>query len=78
MKTIRIIGEDDTTRQSCELEALQFALATMGYRASLAQAERLWDMYSDSMCAGWMNIPDHDDEIVNCIRPYFEVESEGE
>ncbi len=37
------------------------------------QANDMWELYSDSMCAGWMGLPESgDDLIVAVLRPYFQ------
>jgi hypothetical protein len=38
-------------------------LAAMGYEISLVDAHRAWEDYSNGMCAGWMNLPEDDDQL---------------
>lgn len=38
-----------------------------GFTLSLPQAERAWLLFSDSMAAGWMNLPESDDELWEII-----------
>lgn len=33
------------------------------YMVSLATAEWIWQQYSDSKCAGWLSLPDDDEEL---------------
>lgn len=39
-----------------------------GYTISLKQAEAAWEAYSDSMAAGWMRLPEDDEELWNILR----------
>lgn len=56
-----------------DVKRIQQVLADKGYEASPAECEALWNMYSDSMCAGWMVISEESDEyIFNCISGYIE------
>lgn len=34
-----------------------------GIILSLKEAEEIWEEYSDSMAAGWMNLPEDDKEL---------------
>ena len=46
---------------------IQRILRDRGYNATLKQCEELWEDYSDSMCAGWMNLNDSDSNVYNNI-----------
>lgn len=35
-----------------------------------SEAEELWDMYSDDLCAQWLGLPDNDEEIFNILIEY--------
>ena len=67
MKKIEI----NTARYPRDVERIQKCLANKGYEATLGECESLWDKYSESMCAGWMNLPDTDDDIFRCINSYI-------
>lgn len=43
------------------------ALRDAEIRVSLYDAFYAWDTYSDSMCAGWMRLPETDEEIVTTL-----------
>lgn len=43
---------------------IQRALRNAGYEVSLSEAYRMWDERSDDWCAGWLNLPDTDEEII--------------
>ena len=47
-------------------------LADRGYICDSEQAEELWGNYSDSMAAGWMNLPPEDERVFKCIEPYID------
>jgi len=36
-----------------------------GITMTLQQAEKIWDDYSESMCAGWMTLPELEDGYPN-------------
>lgn len=47
-------------------------LLDRGYDVSLSDCEKLWEKYSDSMCAGWMTLDGESDEsIYNHVSYYF-------
>ena len=51
-----------------DVERIKRILLERGYRATCKQCEELWDAYSDSMCAGWMNLGDDDEDVFNNIK----------
>ena len=68
MKDIEI----NITRYQSDCKRIQNILEKNGYRASLEDCEKLWDKYSDSMCAGWIILPDDDEDVYSNIRMYIE------
>ena len=36
-------------------------------------AQRLWCNYSEDMCAGWLNLPDYDDDIYKILIQYAKM-----
>jgi hypothetical protein len=57
-------------RSDCEI--IQRVLITNGYlNTGLNDALRLWSEYSDSYCAGWLVLPDNDEDIFNSIKRYI-------
>ena len=38
-----------------------------GYHISKVDARRAWKSYSDMMCAGWMILPEDDDEVFQTV-----------
>lgn len=55
-----------------DVKRIQQVLRDRGYDASLFECEMLWSKYSDSMAAGWMILPDSDNEVFDCISYYIE------
>lgn len=56
-----ITGGDVRYREDCE-RIVRISMMH-GYNITLGQAEQVWDDYSDSMAAGWMNLPESDEEV---------------
>ena len=54
-----------------DTKRIQRILLDKGYEATLSDCERLWQLYSESMAAGWMGLPSKDDEVFRCIEEYF-------
>ena len=48
------------------------ALLDVGYVITPYEAEMLWSTYSDRVDAGWLFLPDTDEEIVAAVRTYLE------
>jgi hypothetical protein len=71
LKTIKIKEynrdfHEDTIR-------IQRLLIDKGYYAENSQCRRLWELYSENeYAAGWIGLPKTDEELYDCIRPYFE------
>ena len=75
MNRIRIVGHA-AVRHPNDCQRIVSALASAGYDCTIEQAEMLWDCYSDGLAAGWIFLPDEDERIVDCVRPYFvEIET---
>ncbi len=57
-------------REDCE--KIKAALFKNGYvNAGLSDACWLWSEYSDSYAAGWLGLPDTDEEIFECVKNYI-------
>lgn len=50
-----------------DVERIVKVLADRGYKCSPGDAAILWDRYSDSMAAGWMMLPQDDEDVFGCI-----------
>jgi len=53
-------------------------LAARGYTIDRAAARVLWQNYSDSMAAGWMQLPDDDEVLLWLVLTNGEVVDEPE
>lgn len=52
-----------THRHLHDVERIQQVCEQNGYEADLEACAFLWDEYSDSMCAGWLGLPDDNEEL---------------
>jgi len=57
---------------------MQRLLAENGYSSDASDCDKLWREYSDSMAAGWLYLPETDDELWSIIWPYVEKELEND
>lgn len=70
MKEIEIVSEHGQ-RYIDDIRRIKNILLHRGYNATLTNSEQLWDRYSDSMAAGWMTLPENDEEVFECISYYI-------
>lgn len=57
-------------REDCE--RIKAVLIAKGFiNAGLNDAVWLWGEYSDSYAAGWLGLPDEDEEIYDCVKSYI-------
>ena len=57
-------------REDCE--KIKAALVNNGYaNAGLSDAVFLWSDYSDTYAAGWLGLPDTEEEIFDCVKDYI-------
>lgn len=54
-----------------DVRRIQIILLSNEIEATLKQCEELWNMYSESISAGWMNLPEDDDEVFSRIESYI-------
>lgn len=70
---MRRINQKDEPRSEHEryhwsdCERIQSALLNYGIEASINECYDVWDEYSDKRAAGWLCLPDSDDDI------YYEI-----
>jgi hypothetical protein len=50
-----------------DVKRIQKVLFDNGYSATANQCVVLWERYSESMAAGWMNLPEKDEDIFEYI-----------
>lgn len=49
------------------------AAARLGYHINGHVAEVAWERYSDSMAAGWMSVPESDEDTLAILLAYCDV-----
>lgn len=54
-----------------DIDRIVKIFADRGYEISHTDAVLAWEQFSDSMCAGWMNLGS-DDEVFGDVFYYFE------
>lgn len=69
-------GDDELNeygqRHKGDAEIIRNVLVKKGYiNAGLNDAIHLWCEYSDSYAAGWLGLPDDEEDIWNCIKDYI-------
>ena len=61
-------------RHQSDVERLQRVMLANGYDADLQSAAGIWEEYSDDYAAGWMGMPDDDNELWQIIQLRVEEE----
>lgn len=71
---MKIVLKHSNEHCSEDVTVIQAALINSGYECNRRQAEQLWEEYSNSLCAGWINLPDYRDEdaIFRSLEPFIE------
>ena len=49
------------------------ALDKLGAELTLIEAQLVWTVYSEEMCAGWLYLPNSDNEIAEIMSSYITV-----
>lgn len=57
-----------------DIDRIVKIFADRGYEISHQDAVRAWESFSDSMCAGWMNLGEDDEVFQDCFSYFKEVE----
>lgn len=55
-----------------DIDRIVKIFADRGYEITHEEAVRAWECVSESLCAGWLNLGDDDDEIFRDAFYYFE------
>lgn len=50
-----------------DCQRIQKILLAKGYEVSLHECEDMWESHSESYCAGWLILPDDDNEILESL-----------
>lgn len=57
-----------------DTDRIMTACKENGIELTRKEAIEYWSRYSDMLSAGWLILPDSNEEIFNCIKPYIEEE----
>jgi hypothetical protein len=57
-----------THRHHSDVERLQRVMLQNGYEADYNDAANIWDDYSDAYAAGWLGMPEDDNELWDEIK----------
>lgn len=72
MRKLKVLAK--RVRHPEDARRIADAMLAAGYEVTLYDAEWMWGEYSESFAASFLGLPDDDAEIVELLRPYFEVE----
>ena len=50
-----------------DCKRIQKLLFGRGYEISLHECEDMWESYSERSCAGWLFLPENDEEIIEAL-----------
>lgn len=65
-------------RHASDVERIQRVALSHGVLLGWMDAYSLWDNHSDSYAAGWLFLPDNDDELWNTIKYEIQDTPNGE
>ena len=51
-----------------DVKRIQQVLLDNNYSSTLNDCANLWEDYSDSMCAGWLHLPQDDEELFEILE----------
>lgn len=71
MKRLKI-KTNDPIRYPEDVERIGRILFFEGYWSTPEECQQLWEMYSESVCAGWLILPDDDAKVFDAVRPYID------
>jgi hypothetical protein len=75
MKKLQLKQTDHQFEYSSDVERIVRIFADRGYEITTTDAAHAWELYSDSMAAGWMCLDDEDQYVFENAFYYFkEVE----
>jgi hypothetical protein len=63
-------------RHHSDVERLQRVMLQNGYEADYDSAAGIWEDYSDDYAAGWLGMPEEDDELWQRIEDRVEREAQ--
>lgn len=66
------LDEDFQHRHKSDCERIQKLLLELGYSSTLKDCGELWDDYSDTMAAGWLNLGESDEDLKQTLKALIE------
>ncbi len=77
MKTMKLRREESEPRfdYQHDVERIVRVLASQGYYVSESDARAAWDRYSDMFAAGWLMLPESDDELARAVLGSLEEDT---
>jgi len=54
-----------------DVERIQQVMVSKGYYCTLKMCAHMWEEYSDTYCAGWLSLPESDDDLFNILKYYY-------
>jgi predicted solute-binding protein len=54
-----------------DVERIQKLMVSKGYYSTLKMSANMWEEYSDTYCAGWLGLPESDEELFNILKYYY-------
>lgn len=71
MKRVRIRGGNRNYHER-DCERIVEVLEKNGYQASITDAQTLWEKHSEMYEAGWLHLPEDDDDIWRAVKYHIE------
>ena len=72
MKKLQLKKTYESSEYSYDAERIVKIFAERGFEISDTDALNAWTYYSDSMCAGWMNLDEDEQYVFENAFSYFE------
>lgn len=69
---VRQTTRTDDRYNGDDVQRIVRALQRHDFECSSDTARKLWEEYSEAYSASWLHLPKSDQEIVECLQPYFE------
>ena len=75
MKKIKVKNDYDF-HYSSDVDRIVEVMRKAGYDVSPEQARLIWEKNSESMAAGWLMLPDADEQLLIEVSGFFDVVEE--
>jgi len=71
------LSSADSCRYPSDVKRICDVAISHGIVLSPQEAEKAWEEYSDMLCAGWINLPEGEEEIWNSLPMWARGEEEN-